>query len=346
MGNLHRIKKRMVRDAIAENILTLRNRRPDRRRDRGRRVALTVARVGFLLGLPAALFGSSYLLSNVADGWVARADLASASRLVRGLAASRLASREERPLDPSLTFAAPKPIDSSVLPLALHKVVLDPGHGGPNRGTAAPQGVPEKELTLDIAVRLRRLLERDGFQVVMTREDDQALSLKERAEIANEARGDIFLSIHVNWISNRRVRGVETYYLGPTDDPYLTELAAQENRDSGYSLADFRDLLERVYADVRQEESRELAEAVQRGLHDSLRKINRGVENRGVKTAPFGVLTRTEMPAILAEVSCLSNDLEASLLVRPSYRQFLAEALFRGVQSYAQGLTRNQTIGS
>ena len=100
----------------------------------------------------------------------------------------------------------------------------------------------EKELTLDIAERLQRLLEKDSFEVVMTRESDQNVSLERRGALANEAGADIFVSIHLNWIENRS-RGVETYYLGPTNDPYLTQLAASENRESGYSMADMRHLL-------------------------------------------------------------------------------------------------------
>ncbi|MFQ5349863.1 MAG: N-acetylmuramoyl-L-alanine amidase, partial [Thermoanaerobaculia bacterium] len=199
-------------------------------------------------------------------------------------------------------------------------------------------GLVEKEVTLDIAERLRGLLEAASYEVVMTREEDVGVSLEQRAEHANRESGDIFVSIHVNWFENRRARGVETYYLGPTDDPYLSELAAMENRESGLPLGDFRDMLERVYADVRQEESRRLASAVQRSLHRSLSSINPAIKDRGVKTAPFGVLVRTEMPAILAEVSCLSNEAEARRLVQPAYREYIAEAIFDGLRRYARGL--------
>ena len=164
------------------------------------------------------------------------------------------------------------------------------------------------------------------------------MALAERADRANSESGDIFVSIHVNWFENRRSRGVETYYLGPTDDPYLSDLAARENRDSGIPLAEFRDMLERVYADIRQEESRRLASAVQGALHRSLSSLNPAIQDRGIKTAPFGVLVRTEMPAILAEVSCLSNEAEARRLVQPAYREYIAEAIFDGLRSYARGL--------
>ena len=132
----------------------------------------------------------------------------------------------------------------------------------------------------------------------------------------------------------------------PTDDEDLQRLAARENLDSSISLGDFRQALERVYADVRREESRQLASALQSQLLKSLQTINPWVEDRGVKLAPFGVLISTEMPAALAEVGCLSNDEEAQLLESASYRQYVAEAIFEGIRSYALGLNPNLTLGS
>jgi N-acetylmuramoyl-L-alanine amidase len=347
MASKKRIKRRIVRQAVEDNVDAMQGRLPRSRRIRRLRRVFTTARIFFLIGLPAALFASSYVLSGVAEDWK-ESRQASAGRPSSPGPTPIFSSREMRPpAEADLVFSQPQPIDPAVLPLAVRTIVLDPGHGGASRGTEAPGGLVEKEVTLDIALRLGRLLTSASYDVVMTRQDDSALSLKERAEIANAASGDIFLSIHVNWIDNREIRGVETYYLGPTDDPYVTKLAAQENQDSGYSLADFRGILERVYADVRQGESRELAQSVQQSLHGMLRKVNENVENRGVKSAPFGVLTRTEMPAILAEVSCLSNEFEARLLMRPTYRQYIAEALFAGVQSYSQGLMNQMSqIGS
>ncbi|MCB1037323.1 MAG: N-acetylmuramoyl-L-alanine amidase, partial [Acidobacteria bacterium] len=145
-------------------------------------------------------------------------------------------------------------------------------------------------------------------------------------------------SIHVNWIEAQEIRGVETYYLGPTDDPYIKDIAAAENRGSGYSLADFRSLLDGLYADVRQDESRRLAEALQGELFESLHTVTPSLRNRGVKTAPFVVLVSSDMPAALVEVACLSNQEEARLLAKPYYRQFIAQALFEGIRRYADSL--------
>jgi N-acetylmuramoyl-L-alanine amidase len=257
-----------------------------------------------------------------------------------------VASETAAPARASMSYEAsdPRPgpaVDASVFPLAVRRIVLDPGHGGDNEGTHAPLGLVEKELTLDIAGRLQRLLAARGFEVLVTRRGDEAVSLQSRAVLANEAGADIFVSIHLNWIEDQKTRGIETYYLGPTNDPYLTKLAAAENRDSGHPLADVRRLLDRIYAGVRQDNSRKLAESVQASLFQSLGKLNPTLKDRGVKAAPFIVLLDTEMPAILAEVSCLSNEEEARLLTKPLYRQYIAEALADGIRSYAdaaQGL--------
>jgi N-acetylmuramoyl-L-alanine amidase len=238
------------------------------------------------------------------------------------------------------TFLAPAPIDLAVLPLAVRKIVVDPGHGGKDAGTSTPSGLAEKAVTLDIGLRLRHLLEEAAFEVVMTRDKDEAVPLRQRTALANAQGADLFVSIHLNWIGQGQGRGMETYYLGPTEDPELLQLTARENRDSGYVLADFRKLLDHIYLAVRRDESRRLAESVQRTLVTVLRQKHPTVVNRGVKTAPFTVLMGTEMPAILAEVACLSHPEEARLLATPQYRQDIAQALSQGIRAYAQALNR------
>jgi len=224
--------------------------------------------------------------------------------------------------------------------------VVDPGHGGKDTGTSVARGLTEKEVTLDIGLRLRRLLEQAAFEVVMTRDKDEAIPLQQRTALANAQGADLFVSIHLNWIDQGQARGVETYYLGPPEDPLLLQLAAQENHDSGYSLADFRKLLDQIYLSVRRDESRRLAETVQRTLVTYLHPKKPARVNRGVKTAPFAVLVGTEMPAILAEVACLSNAEEAQLLATPQYRQNIAQALLHGIRAYAQALNRSPRKGS
>jgi len=225
-------------------------------------------------------------------------------------------------------------------------VVLDAGHGGSDPGTATGS-LDEKTITLDIQSRLRTLLEANGFDVVVTRTDDRLIPLRERARLANSSDGDIFVSIHVNSLmTHTNSHGVETYYLGPTNDPSLTRLAAAENDISGYSIADLRKLLERVYADVRRDQSHRLATTVQKQLYTDLRIVDRGLENWGVKRAPFIVLVATDMPAVLAEVGCLSNDREAAMLSRTDYRQQIAQALYDGIHEYAGGTGTQQKKGT
>ncbi|MDH3744763.1 MAG: N-acetylmuramoyl-L-alanine amidase [Acidobacteriota bacterium] len=373
------LKRALLQQAVYNNVDVIKGRVRFRKKTK-REHAHAFARIFFLVAVPVTLFGSSYVVSAVAGDWLetrrvaqlARAEevrIAADKTRVEVARAEQQAAEAERERaeaeqaaveahlqavreEPALlaassnSLSAPRPLDRSVFPLAVRTVIIDPGHGGDNVGTEAPDGVLEKTLALDISKRLEELLAEASYQVAMTRQDDEFVSLDDRAALANENGGDIFVSIHLNWIEERQVRGVETYFLGATDDPYLNELAARENRDSGYSVNDFRRLLERVFVDVRQGESQRLATEVQRGLYDHLRKVNPQVEDRGVKKAPFVVLTGTEMPAILAEVSCLSNEKEARLLTSPGYRQYIAEALFSGIDTYARSIGGSNQIGS
>jgi N-acetylmuramoyl-L-alanine amidase len=242
------------------------------------------------------------------------------------------------------TFAAPRALAPITASLAVRRVVLDPGHGGSDSGARA-SGIWEKEVTLAVARELRAFLRRATYEVVMTRDGDAFVSLRQRAQAANAARADLFVSIHVNSVPSRDCHAVETYYLGPADDPRAEQLAGTENRDSGYHLADFRRLLEGVYVNVRQAESRKLAHAVQQELVDVLGNTNPAIRDKGVRSAPFLVLVATESPGILAEVSCLSNEEEAGRLADPAYRQRIARALFLGIHAYAEARNRVATLG-
>ena len=241
-------------------------------------------------------------------------------------------------LEPPFDPPAPRRLARAVLPLSVKRIVLDAGHGGAHNGAISESGVAEKEITLDVSLRLRRLLADASFDVLMTRDDDATLSLERRAAFANGNRADLFVSIHVNWIPRPEVRPVETYFMGPTEDPAVLKLASAENRESGYSLSAYRRLLEKVYVDARREESQALAHRVNTELFRSLSRINPWLENRGVKMAPFAVLVGTEMPAILVEVSCLSNEDEVKLLTSADYRDEIAAALLRGIRAYARDL--------
>jgi N-acetylmuramoyl-L-alanine amidase len=244
------------------------------------------------------------------------------------------------------SFPAPAPLDATAFPLGVRKIVLDPGHGGRDNGATTPGGLREKDLTLDVARRLRRLLLDQSFEVAMTRDGDEAVSLRQRAQFANSERADLFVSIHVNSVPARECHAVETYYLGRATDPAVERLARAENRESGYSMADFRRLLEGVYTHVRQEESQRLAEAMHRQLVSQLGTANPAIRDLGVKTAPFLVLVATESPGILAEVSCLASEQEAKLLATADYRERIARGLFQGLRAYAEAKNRLAKQGS
>ena len=238
----------------------------------------------------------------------------------------------------------PTRLAARLFPVAVRRIVLDPGHGGGDEGTRTPVGLTEKFLTLDISQRLAQLLAAAGLEVRMTRDTDAKLYLRDRVRYANQAHADLFVSIHVNWLKDGRAdRGIETYYLGPSDDPFITELASAENRESGYSMADVRQLLDGIYSDLRQQESRRLAAAVQRRLVGAVREVSHEVRDRGVRSAPFLVLVETEMPAILAEVASLASPEEARLLAQAEYRDRLARALFDGIRAYSSAT--EQTAG-
>ncbi len=339
MAHAKSLRRRVLREAFEENYQTMHgiaapsvHRR--RRMRRLSRATVTVAAV-------AAIFGATYVLASRQFSWTP--ELADAKTV---LLVPPPAQRPGRAAEPAVTDASGGPMAREVLPFSVRRVVIDPGHGGMHRGTASALGLQEKAVTLDIAQRLAALLEASGFDAILTRSTDDALSLEARGELANAVEADIFLSIHINWFSEPTVRAVETFYLGPTQDKELQRLAARENLDSEMALGEFRHALERVYAGVRRSESRELAQVVQRELLKSLKTINPWVEDRGVKSAPFGVLISTQMPAILAEIGCLSNSEEAQLLDRADYRQYLAEALLEGVRSYALNLNPNLNLGS
>lgn len=245
---------------------------------------------------------------------------------------------------PDLSLLA-RPLPPRALALGVRRVVLDAGHGGAQDGTTSASGLLEKDVALDLAERSRRLLLDRGFEVVLTRTTDRTLSLKERATTANKQRGDIFVSIHLNSLEPVTALGVETFYLGPSEHPDHDAIAAAENEHSGYSLADLRTLLDRIYVDARRDESKRLAQSVQNAVMRRLRQTDPTLDDRGVKTAPFVVLVATDMPAILAEVSCLSNPDEAARLGNTAHRQAIAAALVDGIQAFSQQQTHSVVKG-
>jgi N-acetylmuramoyl-L-alanine amidase len=223
---------------------------------------------------------------------------------------------------------------SRILGLKVSRIVIDAGHGGPDTGTIGPGGLQEKDVVLDVARRLGALLsDRLGARVIYTRSDDTFIPLEERTEIANDARADLFISIHVNSSPDHAARGVETYFLNLNGSRESLQLAERENATSNRSIHDLQDLIQKIELNDKLAESRQLAHDVESSLSDRL-----DVEQRGVKTAPFIVLIGARMPSILAEISFLSNRTDANLLRHEAYRQRIAFALYRGVAAYIRSM--------
>ena len=226
------------------------------------------------------------------------------------------------------------------LGLKIGKIVIDPGHGGHDTGTIGPNGLEEKELVLDVGRRLGKLLEtRLGAEVVYTRKDDTFIPLETRTAVANQARADLFVSIHANSSRDPDARGVETYYLNFTSSPEALEVAARENAVSEKSIYELQDLVKKIALKEKIEESREFAGDVEQSLHSGLAAKSPAIRDRGVKKAPFIVLIGANMPSILAEVSFVSNPTDEHRLATGEYRQRIAESLYRGIAKYVNGLS-------
>jgi len=226
------------------------------------------------------------------------------------------------------------------LGLKIGRIVIDAGHGGHDTGTIGPTGLMEKDLCLDVALRLGKIIKQrlPGAEVVFTRSDDSFIPLEERTAIANEAHADLFISIHANSSQDHGARGIETYYLNLKGSPEAMEVAARENAVANVGIHDLEDLVKKIARNEKIDESREFAEDIQASLSQRVQKTNKTVKNRGVRKAPFVVLIGADMPSILTEISFLSNPADEQLLKQPENRQRVAEGLYQGVASYLQSL--------
>lgn len=222
------------------------------------------------------------------------------------------------------------------------KIVIDAGHGGKDPGAIGPTGLKEKDVVLRLAKRVRdKVTKKLGWQVVMTREDDRFIRLEDRTAIATTEGGNLFVSIHANAVKDNRVCGIQSFFLGTTTDKDALRLAAKENNISPKQVSD----LQVILADLKLNDptkiipSSRLAGSVQRALLKSLHKKYGKIRDLGVKQAPFVVLIGAEMPAILVEVSFISNPREERRLRDPCYLDAVADAIVAGLKKYAQNTT-------
>jgi N-acetylmuramoyl-L-alanine amidase len=225
------------------------------------------------------------------------------------------------------------------LGLKIRRVMLDPGHGGHDQGSAGPTGLLEKDLVLDVALLLGEMIRENlGSEVVFTRKDDRFIPLEERTKLANESKADLFISIHANSSTIRSVSGVETYFLSFTTSKEALDVAARENATSERSVFELRELLQKIALQEKIEESREFAARVNTSLY-RVWGATGATRNRGVKKAPFVVLIGASMPSILTEIGFISNPRDEKELRKPETRQKIAEALYKGIAQYADSLS-------
>ncbi len=209
---------------------------------------------------------------------------------------------------------------------ALHfRIVIDPGHGGTDLGTVGHSGLQEKDLVLDIAQRLGKLVsERSSAEVIYTRTDDRFVALQTRSALANSMHADLFVSIHANSSADRSVRGVETFYMDPRSADRMRFVRGANDEGVGEPRA--------VSAKIAA--SRRLAATVQHALYRRLAAADPRLRDRGAKAGSLVVLLGPNMPSILSEISFVSSPTEERNLKNPTYRDRIAEALYRGIKTY------------
>jgi N-acetylmuramoyl-L-alanine amidase len=243
--------------------------------------------------------------------------------------------------------------DVAAPPTVLKKrIVIDPGHGGHDSGAVGPDGLYEKDVVLDIALKLRQILSTDpNYEVFLTRDGDVFIPLAERNTIANRKHADLFVSIHANASPRRDARGVETYFLNWTNDEETMKVAARENQISLRQMRQMKqqtDVLDVMLGDLardnKRDESMALANYIQKKLVDGIDRDNPHVVNLGVKWALFYVLFGARMPSVLVEVSFISNPLEEKLLSKQQYREDIARSIAAGIERYMESTPGQQTI--
>jgi N-acetylmuramoyl-L-alanine amidase len=225
------------------------------------------------------------------------------------------------------------------LGLGIHRIVIDPGHGGRDPGCIGKGGTQEKAVVLDICQQLKKLLDsHQGLEVILTRETDIYIPVENRTVIANQKQADLFISVHANSNPSKKRSGVETFYLNFSHDPSVIETAALENATSTKNISEMRNILEKIVKNSKFVESKNLAESIHKNLIHTLGKTYEGIKDLGHKGGPFWVLIGVEVPSILVEVSYLSNAKEEARLKNSQYRQIIAQGIYNGITEYIHSL--------
>jgi N-acetylmuramoyl-L-alanine amidase len=250
---------------------------------------------------------------------------------------------------PAPTLAAPEPPAANragnyslarQLGLTARRIVIDAGHGGHDPGTIGRRGLQEKDLVLDVALRLERLVRQElRTDVILTRSTDVFVPLEERTAIANQKEADLFVSVHANASRNPTANGIETYYLNFAKSPHAEQVAARENAISPATLKDLQNLVKAITLNSKIDESRDLASSIQESMVSGAGEQHEA-NDRGVHTAPFYVLIGANMPAVLAEIAFVTHPEDEKRLKTPQYRELVARSLLRGLRGYLEALDR------
>ena len=268
-------------------------------------------------------------------------------------APARAASKPSRPARgaaaaPAITPVLPPAVNRAgsyslarQLGLGARRIVIDAGHGGHDPGSIGRGGLREKDVVLDVALRLEKRIRAElGAEVVMTRASDVFIPLEERTAIANSRGADLFLSIHANSARNSAARGIETYFLSFAQDAHAEAVAARENAVSAATMKDLQNLVQAITLNSKLDESRDFAASVQEAMVRSVSSVAPAVRDRGVRTAPLYVLIGANMPSVLAEISFVSNPADEKLLKTEEHRERIADSLFAGVRTYLESLSQ------
>lgn len=228
---------------------------------------------------------------------------------------------------------------SRQLGLNVKRIVIDPGHGGKDPGCNRRGGIKEKNIVLSMArILAKKIKEQIGCEVFLTRNKDVFLSLEQRTAIANMKKADLFISLHINAHRDRRVWGLETYFLNMATDKRSVMVAARENATSEKNISDLQTILNDLMLNTKIYESNRLAHDIQNGMVSRLKKNYKQVKSLGVKQAPFYVLIGAQMPAILVETGFLTNPTERKRLLSKKYHERVAEGICRGIKAYVKSI--------
>ena len=270
-------------------------------------------------------------------------------RVTQAETQSKLQPKRIAPVRPQSKQTAPTPGPKTPLvPKSLTRefgltaktIVIDPGHGGKDPGALGRGTLQEKTIVLSISEKLRKILTQKGYTVLMTRDTNRYIPLKERTTFATQRKADLFLSIHANASKSPKAKGIETYYLSVTSTDKASEaIAARENADSGYSIQELETLLKGIIQESKSEDSKRLARHVQQALVQAT-----GAADRGVKHARFVVLIGTNVPAILIETGFVSNPTEGRKLTTPAYQHKIAAAIAQGIEIFLGKTTQTPLV--